>query len=134
MTTPTLYLLRGVPGSGKTTMANKLVSSGLAAAVVEADQWFIQSDGSYQWNASQLGEAHEWARDRARNLLTNGSSVVVSNTTVSQREVDVWVEMAGETGATLVSLIVENRHGNSNIHGVPEEKLDSMRARFVVNL
>lgn len=134
MKTPTLYLIRGVPGSGKSTLARDLVQAGLVKHMVEADQWFIQNDGSYQWNPSQLGEAHEWARDRARNWLTAGDSVAVSNTTVSQREVDVWSEMARETGAQLVSLVVENRHGNSNIHGVPAEKLDSMRQRFVVSL
>jgi hypothetical protein len=31
-------------------------------------------------------------------------------------------------------LIVENRHGSQNIHGVPEEKLQTMKNRFEIKL
>jgi hypothetical protein len=34
----------------------------------------------------------------------------------------------------VTSLIVENRHGGVNLHGVPEEKLNQMKTRFEIKL
>jgi hypothetical protein len=31
-------------------------------------------------------------------------------------------------------VIIENRHGNENIHGVPEDKLQIMKDRFEIKL
>jgi hypothetical protein len=42
--------------------------------------------------------------------------------------------MAKEWGYTVFSIIVENRHGGVNEHGVPEDKLEIMKNRFEVNL
>ena len=32
------------------------------------------------------------------------------------------------------SLIVENRHGGKNVHGVPDETLEKMEQRFSIKL
>ena len=45
-----------------------------------------------------------------------------------------YVDLAKEFGYTIVSLIVENRHGGVNEHGVPEERVQEMRDRFEVKL
>ena len=42
--------------------------------------------------------------------------------------------MANEWGYTVFTVIVENRHGGKNIHGVPDDKLEIMKNRFEVKL
>jgi len=42
--------------------------------------------------------------------------------------------MAAENGYRVYSLIVENRHGGENVHGVPVDKLDQMKNRFEFKL
>ena len=42
--------------------------------------------------------------------------------------------MAERYNYRIHTVIVENRHGNQNIHDVPEDKLKSMRSRFVIEL
>jgi hypothetical protein len=37
-------------------------------------------------------------------------------------------------GITYLQLIIENRHGGINQHGVPAEKLEVMKARFEIKL
>jgi len=45
-----------------------------------------------------------------------------------------YITMAEENGYTVFSLIVENRHGSNNIHGVPSESIERMKNRFEVQL
>jgi hypothetical protein len=62
------------------------------------------------------------------------SPVVVSNTFTQEWEMEPYYKMAEKYGYRVHSLIVENRHGGINEHGVPEDKLQAMRDRFEVKL
>jgi hypothetical protein len=42
--------------------------------------------------------------------------------------------MAEKLGYRVTSMIVENRHGGKNEHGVPDDKLETMKNRFEVKL
>ena len=42
--------------------------------------------------------------------------------------------LAEQWGYQVTSLIVENRHGGVNEHGVPEDKLQAMKDRFEIKL
>jgi hypothetical protein len=46
----------------------------------------------------------------------------------------VYYDMAKTYGYTVFSVIVENRHGGENLHGVPEDKVQIMKDRFEVKL
>lgn len=130
---PTLYLIRGVPGSGKSTFSYDLWYKGFVSARIEADQYFTEN-GVYSFDPSKLGEAHKWCQSRARLYLEAGNNVAVSNTSTTEREVETYAKIAEECGAKFVSIIVENRHGGTNIHNVPEEKVQQMRNRFSIKL
>jgi hypothetical protein len=45
-----------------------------------------------------------------------------------------YYELAKEHGYTVFSLVVENRHGGVNEHGVPVDKLEQMKHRFELKL
>jgi hypothetical protein len=45
-----------------------------------------------------------------------------------------YFKLAEKYGYKVVSLIVENRHGGTNVHGVPEDKLEIMKNRFEIKL
>jgi hypothetical protein len=42
--------------------------------------------------------------------------------------------IAKKYGYTVYTVIVENRHGGVNKHGVPEDKVDVMRKRMEIKL
>lgn len=130
---PTLYLIRGVPGSGKSTFANKLFSAAIVSEIYEADTFFIK-DGKYQFDATKIAAAHRWCQSEVHAALSDGMNVAVSNTSTTEREVETYAKIAEECGAKFVSVIIETRHGGSNIHNVPEEKVQQMRNRFSVKL
>lgn len=130
----TLYLIRGVPGSGKSSFANELLKATIVDEVFEADQFFLGLDGRYLFDATKLGNAHAWCQSKTRLALSLGQSVAVSNTSTTEKEVEVYRKIAEDYGAKFVSIIVENRHNGVNIHNVPAEKIQQMKSRFSVKL
>jgi predicted kinase len=124
-----LFLLRGLPGSGKTTLAESLGGSHM-----EADKYFTY-DGKYEFDVTKLKDAHDWCQNAVRVFMENKSKrVVVSNTFTQEWEMKPYFELAEKHGYKVYSLICENRHGGINEHGVPEDKLEIMRKRFEISL
>ena len=130
----TLYLIRGVPGCGKSTLAQTLYDAALVSAVVEADQHFIDVDGNYVFDVSKLGEAHNRCKQRVELYLNRGFSVVVSNTSTAEKEVKTYQDIAEKYNAKFVSVVLENRHEGKNQHGVHDEKIQQMKNRFSIKL
>jgi predicted kinase len=136
---PTLFLLRGIPGSGKSTFAHHIWNE---YAICEADKYFVDKETKeYRFDASKLKEAHEWCRNEVETRMKDHQvnpqfypEIVVSNTFTQEWEMKSYFELAEKYGYQVVSLIVENRHGNSNVHSVPEETLEKMRKRFEIKL
>jgi ABC-type molybdenum transport system ATPase subunit/photorepair protein PhrA len=132
-----LYLLRGLPGSGKSTLARMM-----SDVHFEADMFFLNNDGVYNFNPSKLKNAHEWCQNQVHNAMilnhtTGGlsnSNIVVSNTFTQEWEMEPYYEFARAWGYKVFSIIVENRHGGVNEHGVPDDKLEQMKNRFEVKL
>jgi hypothetical protein len=60
--------------------------------------------------------------------------IVIANTFTQEWEMKPYYEMAERYRYRVHSVIVENRHGSTNIHEVPEEKLNQMKDRFEVSL
>lgn len=129
-----LFLLRGLPGSGKSTLAKMLVGD-KNYCHKEADMYFVDRVGNYNFNPSQLKDAHKWCQDEIEFAMKyDHSPVVVSNTFTQEWEMQSYYELAEKYGYRVHSLIVENRHGGVNEHGVPEDKLEIMKKRFEMKL
>lgn len=124
-----LFLLRGLPGSGKSTLAKAL-----GGEQVEADQYFIV-DGEYRFDPTKIKTAHEWCRNQVSDwMFLEFERIVVSNTFTQEWEMEPYFQMAKGKGYRVYSLVVENRHGGENVHGVPAEKLHQMKNRFEFKL
>ena len=128
-----LFLLRGLPGSGKSTVA-KIISGGSGPTHYEADMYFMRN-GKYEFDGSKLKHAHEWCKDMVyMDMLKGVPTIAVSNTFTQEWEMEAYYELAKEHGYTVFSLVVENRHGGQNEHGVPADKLEQMKNRFELKL
>jgi predicted kinase len=129
-----LIILRGLPGSGKSTLAKMLVGDE-SYCHKEADMYFVDRDGNYKFDPSKIKDAHAWCKEEIEFAMEyEHSPVVVSNTFTQEWEMDSYYELASKYGYRVHSLIVENRHGGVNEHGVPTEKLEQMKNRFEIKL
>ena len=122
-----LILIRGLPGSGKTTLAKKLEKTHPNAVHLEADMYFMK-DGKYEFNAAILPYAHKWCADSARIFMDNGKDVIVSNTFSTNKEMKPYVEHAQKLKIDIKVYRMKSFFGS--IHDVPEETIEKMRKRF----
>lgn len=118
----TLTLVRGLPGSGKTTLAKSMRIDHF-----EADQFFMVGD-RYVFDPSRLSEAHAWCLRMARNSLEAGRDCVVSNTFSRRWEMAPYFEVADSTGAKV--RIIEATGNFKSVHDVPDEVVERMRVRW----
>jgi predicted kinase len=131
----TLALLRGISGSGKSTLAKSL--SNPNTVHIEADMYFVDNEtGEYRFDHTKLKNAHNWCQDVVETWMDEFGydSIIVSNTFTQEWEMKPYYELAEQYGYTVFSLIVENRHGGVNEHGVPEEKLEQMETKLRNNI
>jgi predicted kinase len=128
-----LYLLRGLPGAGKSTLAKMLVGD-RDYCHKEADMYFIDSEGKYKFDFSLIKEAHTWCQSEVEFLMKYEHTVVVSNTFTQEWEMQAYYDLAEKYGYRVHSIVVENRHGGVNAHNVPQETLEKMEQRFEIKL
>jgi predicted kinase len=124
----TLYLIRGLPGVGKSTLAKKL---SLPSGIVEADQWFMK-DGVYQFDGSQAFLAHAWCQETTRQRLAKDLDTVVCNTFVTHAYLQPYLDMARMLDAYVVVVTVDNRWTDEelaarSVHDVPIGTIQAMR-------
>jgi predicted kinase len=122
-----LTLIRGLPGSGKSTLAKAL-----GGEHFEADMWFMHGGDKYVFDARELGAAHGWCQASVRSALAEGKDVVVSNTFTTIKELRPYFDIARAYDVVPTIILAQNQF--KNLHGVPDDKLQAMRDRFVYDL
>ena len=145
-TTMRMYILRGLPGSGKSTYARgrwpgltpaRYAPMGWSPMAVSGDHFFTSLDGVYAFNLSQLGEAHVDAqRHLIRALEAKTPEVVVDNTHSRLWEFSVALELARVFGyeVEVVDLfdagLTDEELAGRNSHGVTVEIIAKQRGRW----
>lgn len=124
----TLYIVRGLPGSGKSSLAKKITE-----LVYSADDFFTNKKGEYNFNAKLLGKAHEWCWGKVRDAMFIGANAVaVANTFTQAWEAERYYQIAEEYGYSVFVIECQNDFGN--VHDVPQESIDAMKERWEKDL
>ncbi len=130
---PNCIILRGLPGSGKSTMAKMLSCDGIIP-IVSADNFFYHK-GQYLFDRDRLGDAHLQCLNDFNHCLNFGYQVIVDNTNTTKKEYQKYIDYAKAKGYSTTILTVETdltdeELAKRNVHGVPVETIRRMRERM----
>ena len=125
----TFYIVRGLPSSGKSTVASNIV--GVENNIAADDYFYMIGNGEYAWSEEKLHEAHTWCYKTIEDKMRNGEPLLaVSNTSVRDRDVRPYYELGTKWGYQIFVLTVEKWHIGQNNHNVPVDVLDKMEKRL----
>lgn len=127
-----LYLIRGVSGSGKTTVVDSLAKD--TDRTICTDDFFMVNGGEYVFDPTKLKENHLECQKKVGEWLSRGKTVFVHNTFTCEWEMTPYFTLAETFGYKVFTLIVENRHQGTSVHNVPDDVLESQKGRFEIIL
>ena len=122
------FIMRGIPGSGKSTTA-KLIA-GETGHIHSTDNYFMV-DGEYKFDPKLLKDNHEKNfKAFCADIEAGHPLVILDNTNTCKWEFEKYKKVAQEHG--YIISIVENLHPTieesmaRNTHGVPAEAIQRM--------
>lgn len=140
---PWLILVRGLPGSGKTTFAEAFADIRAAggkgrARIFAADDYFTTRDGEYVFKPDLLPAAHADCLDRVREWLAFGGLPWVTNTFSQRWEIEPYLRLVWPTEAVVVDLfdgggLTDAQLAERCVHKVPEMTITRLRNRWQFN-
>lgn len=138
-----LIILRGLPGSGKTTVAEEIRyhlihDTDAFVTIRSTDSKFLDADGNYKFDPKKLGEYHLLnQREVQEDMISGAEVIIVDNTNTRRWEMKPYIDLAIQHGYTVEEKIVGKFDSESiaiyaqrNTHGVPLEAIQRMAARF----
>lgn len=124
-----LFLVRGLPGAGKTTLAHHI-----ADVVFENDDYFGFGD-QYKFSQEMLPWAKSECFMHCREAMEKGvPKIAIANTFIDEGGLEPYYQLAKIFGYTVFCFVTENRTGNFNIHGVTDRTIQNMKKRIRVRL
>ncbi|HOG38300.1 MAG TPA: hypothetical protein PLD95_02395 [bacterium] len=126
----TLILVRGLPGSGKTTFSELFGKTNICS---NDDYHMVK--GKYEWKKEKEALARFECQKKCERLMTtNTPTIVVANTLTTSDEMSPYYILADKYNYRVFSVIVENRHDGISLHNVPNDTIQEMRNRFEIKL
>lgn len=127
--------MRGLPGSGKTTLAN-LLSENNRYPIFSVDDFFTnQVTGEYVFDFRNNYLAYKQCEELTKLAMQqNKTKVFVHNTFTMDWELEPYFKLANVFNYNLFVITLENYHQHKNIHHVSDEQLQKMAEKYKVKL
>lgn len=129
-----LVILRGLPGSGKTTLAKVLSENG-KYPVYSIDDFFTAADGVYKFEFEKNHLAYKQCEENTRKAMEQEiPKIFLDNTFTLEWEIEPYFKLAKEFNYNIFVTTVENRHHGKNIHEISDEQIRKMADKYKVVL
>jgi HAD superfamily hydrolase (TIGR01662 family) len=121
----TIYIIKGAPGCGKTTTANKLVGE---QNVFEADkfpEWWKTGIYKYVVDKTLIKASHDWCQSQVDDAMALGiSPIAVSNNTTEQRDWLPYTQLGSKHSYTCIfincdGILLPDGTSPPDVHNVP---------------
>lgn len=126
-----VLIMRGIPGSGKTTEANRWASMVPDAVTVSADHYMFADGQDFEFD--RLLKCHELCMQDYSAALKHAPLVIVDNTNTKFSDIIYYVQQAERFGYDFTILQVHCSPKvafKRGLHNVPLEALKAMAARI----
>lgn len=127
-----ISIMRGIPGSGKSTKVQDLINH-TQIRVVSADDYFIGKDGVYRYDPKKIHKAHTECMQKFLKAIWVGfPRIIVDNTNLNHWEYMPYVSVGEAMGYNIEFIQMHGEPGvcaRHNIHGVPYEAIQRMVRR-----
>lgn len=129
----TLWIIRGLAGSGKTTLATTLMRGWGRRSdenMFSADDYFVcPTTGAYEFDRDKLKEAHNQCLRRVHQAMVYGrKDIVVHNTFSTSWEAKPYFDACEMHGYTPFVIECQNMFGST--HDVPDAVVHRMHERW----
>jgi len=125
------YIIRGIPGSGKSTLAAKMAEES-HVSYVETDQFLYNEKGEYEWTEERLSRAIDQCYDGVYLRMVMKEPIVITAGVYSRwRAMRGYIELAQTHGYQVH--IIECKGDYGSIHGVPADRLEKIKQKFIPN-
>ncbi len=134
MQTGELIIIRGLPGSGKSTLSEVLSENG-KYPVFSIDDYFTDDLGNYNFEYSENHKAYKQCESRTEEAMrASVRKIFIDNVFSLEWEMDAYLKLAGTYNYRVHIVTVENRHGSENVHNVSFAQIERMAAKYKVKL
>lgn len=141
----TVYVLRGISGSGKSQLAKAITSVIYEHVPICSTDLYFMDNKVYQFDPSKLAEYHQRNFDRFYESLGTYDTIIVDNTNTQKWEYQEYVKAAEKAGYSVIYIVLSPKDINGvvkleyvkecharNSHGVPYESVLAQANRFEV--
>lgn len=144
-----LYLMQGIPGSGKSTIARAISENTGAVIFSTDDYWYLNDPTKYQFDPNLIGEAHRWNQQRTLIRMMDAkiyqdevegrnADIIIDNTNIKNRDINPYLVLASLYNYTVQvvrvqvdpKLAIMRQHDRSADRRIPDDVIRRMNDKM----